>query len=277
MMLTQLIPLLRCIPKLFLACLREEILLLLQKNGPTLIILAFCSSCAAQSNSPERILAQCANAMNSQKAARSLVAEGQVSSAAEDNGNGQLTIKTSAKNQFHQEETFASGVQVSNINGAEGYWSHNGQKKAADNHTISYFQPDHIPALACLPDFASRGLQAEYVATESLNGHQIYHVKLTATPKGKSARIDAANGLLSERHVFIDTDSYTVSAVRYWIFSPNALENRSAWEAVYSDYRQVDGVLMPFHMENRVDGMKFRDVTFTNFHTDVPVTDDDFR
>jgi len=268
---------LRCIPELLSACCRKTTASALQSKSPALIVLALSCYCAAQSNSAERILAQCANAMNSPGAIRNLVAEGLVSSVAEGDETGRLTIKTSAGNQFHQEETFVSGLQVSNINGSQAYWSRNGQKRKSANQGALYFQPDHIPALACLPNPASRGLRAEYIATESLDGHEAYHLKLSASPMGKSARLDAANALLSERHIFIDAGSYTVSAIRYSVFSPNALENRSVWEAFYSDYRAVDGVLMPFHMENRVNGAKFREVTFTNFHTDVPVTDDDFR
>jgi hypothetical protein len=233
--------------------------------------------CQAQSVNGRSLLAQCSSAMNSDRAVRGLYAEGTVISAAHGDQAVRLTIKTSDSNQLHQEEEYSSGPQVSNVSRGKGSSSLRGEKKELPTHAVAFFQPDHIPALACRLGSINSEFDVEYVGLEKLGERAVHHLKLTARPKGKNARLDQVNTLISERHVFVDAANGLVASIRYWVFAPNALENHSNWQVFYSDYRPVDGVMMPFHMETHVDGNKFREVTFTSFRTDLTVTDADFQ
>jgi len=96
-------------------------------------------------------------------------------------------------------------------------------------------------------------------------------------PKGINKTADAIDAVMSEFHLFIDTSNNTVFAIRRWIFSDEAVANRSLWETYYSDYRTVGGTLMPFHIENHIAGQKLREITFDSVRPDTSIAISDFQ
>ena len=159
----------------------------------------------------------------------------------------------------------------------KGWHGPQGHQSATSSHATMYFFPDHLPALACSIPPAQRGLRVTYVGSEAINATPVFHLKLDALPRGKSQRDDAIASLLSEYHIFIDQQSYKVVKTARFVFAPDAIQNRSLWETVYSDYRSVDGVQMPFHMENFIAGRKFSTSVFTAIQTGVALPDSDFQ
>ena len=74
--------------------------------------------------------------------------------------------------------------------------------------------------------------------------------------------------LISEYHLWIDQQSFVVLKTATYLFSPNAIENRSLWETFYSEYRTVNGILMPFHLDNFLSGQSFSTTTFSSIRID---------
>lgn len=118
---------------------------------------------------------------------------------------------------------------------------------------------------------------AEYIGTEMVEGHSVSHLRFHMAARGKSKHQDAVEELLSESHVFIDSATNRVVSIRTWVFSPETVENRSVWEAVYSDYRDVDGVLMPFHIQDHIAGQPHRETVLTSVQTDANISETDFQ
>jgi hypothetical protein len=48
-------------------------------------------------------------------------------------------------------------------------------------------------------------------------------------------------------------------------------------ETFYRDYGEVNGVVMPFEIENRIAGQRAREVFLSTVRTDTPIADSDFQ
>ena len=90
----------------------------------------------------------------------------------------------------------------------------------------------------------------------------------------KGQGVEAA---LSEYHVYVDKQSLVVLKTSSFVFSPTNLQNRSIWEAYYSDYRSVRGMLVPFHVENYLDGQKIQDMVFSDVQVGMPLSNAEFQ
>ena len=235
-----------------------------------------CVFCGGQTPSPEVILARCSQAMGTPQQSLSVIAEGQV----QDEGSGQaanVRIKTRGIDDFRHERDVSGQPVISIISQGKGWHGQQGHQSAMSHHATMFFLPDHVPALACSTPLARRGLRVTYVGSEEINATPVFHLKLDALPRGKSQSLDATLSLLSEYHIFIDQQSYKVVKTAKFVFAPDAIQNRSLWETVYSDYRSVDGVQMPFHMENFIAGRKFSTSVFTTIQTGMALPDSDFQ
>jgi len=147
----------------------------------------------------------------------------------------------------------------------------------APGWTTAYFRPDHIPALACALDLTRPNMGVSYLGIEPLGQSYGHHIVFSAAPSGKSEDLEKAEDLISRFHVYLDSQSFVVLKTARFVFSPDAIENRSLWETTYGDYRNAGGVLMPFHLENYLSGQKLWDIVFTSIQKDPGISEADFQ
>lgn len=114
-------------------------------------------------------------------------------------------------------------------------------------------------------DFASplitykeEGHQLELVGEEEMNGVPVFELKLT--------REDG-------RNVRIFLDKSTGVQLRSTMTDPS---NGTEVESVSGDYRDVDGMLMPFSMENKVNGLSQMKITVATYEINPPLDDEIF-
>jgi hypothetical protein len=225
---------------------------------------------------PDVILARCSQAMGAPEASLSVIAEGQVQDEGSDHSDN-VRIKTRGISDFRHERDVNGQAVVSIVSKGKGWHGTQEHQTAMSPHATMNFLPDHIPALACSTPPAQRGLRVTYVGSEEINATPVFHLKLDISPGGKNKRVDAIASLVSEYHIFIDQQSYRVVKTSKFVFAPDALQNRSLWETTYSDYRSVNGVQMPFHIENFIASRKFSASVFTTIQTGVALPDSDFQ
>jgi outer membrane lipoprotein-sorting protein len=87
-------------------------------------------------------------------------------------------------------------------------------------------------------NYEEKGHQLELVGTEEMEGAEVYFLKLTK----EGGDVD---------HYFIDTDNFVVMKMTSKIVI-NGQETKM--EILFSNYRDVKGVLVPFTTEQRFDG-----------------------
>lgn len=223
------------------------------------------------------MLLACEQTMSGQGADRSFYAEGEIALAGDSSPSQHIVWKTKGRDLFRQEVTQGEDTTVSIVNRGHGSRNRKSHRTNLPEHATAYFRPEYIPALSCTIDHGRAGMVAEYIGQEVIAGETADHIRFTMAPNGKDRNVDEMEKIISEYHVFISTVNHRVLATRSWIFSPEAVQNHSSWETFFTDYRDVNGVLMPFHIENRLNGQKVRDIVLSAVREDASISDGDFQ
>jgi hypothetical protein len=86
-----------------------------------------------------------------------------------------------------------------------------------------------------------------YNGTTQVDGHAVYDIVVHLDPSGSSSA-GTQLGSGPTREIFVDTTTFQIVMVR------DRLPRDVRQEVHYSDYRAIDGVLMPFSVTESIDG-----------------------
>jgi hypothetical protein len=202
------------------------------------------------------------------------VATGSISFA--DGQKGTLRIETKGLNRQRFELTIGTTEITTIYNSGTGYSAQGSSPRRRLPVWVSqYRRPEHIPALSRIADYQQPTSALRYAGLETLSGISVHHIKLTSAPTDSTpAEIE---NLISEFHAFIDSHSYLVVKTITFDFSPEVMENRSKVETYFSDYRNVNGLLVPYRVTRYVEGQLYSDFVLTNVALNVGVSDADFQ
>jgi len=241
------------------------------------VLLLIPATLPAQQNTQlDSLLASCSQAMGSELAKGDLYAEGTIAYPGNEDSPAPFVWKAQHGDRVRQDVTFPAGVSTHIVNRGRGSKHQNGKRENLPAQTTSYFRSEYLPALSCLTDQMAKGIRSEYLGAETLNGVNIEHIRYIVRANGKNHQSEATEAMLSEYHVFIDSE-HKVVATRNWVFSLDGIQNRSLLENRYSDYRNVNGILMPFRIEQFLDGVKRSEAAISAVRTDVALQDSDFQ
>jgi hypothetical protein len=218
------------------------------------------------------LLSQCATAMGSALVS-DVTATGTVSSVPTGAGPGGTIVSRTKGTQFRIDTTDSNGTRTYAVSNSQGWSLSGGTRMSASYMASAYARPDYVPALACVIDVARPAMNVTYVGLEQAQGRAVFHVKFNVSA---TQQYDT-EPLISEFHVFLDQQTSTVVKVQYFVFAPNAIENRSTWENYYSDYRNVSGTLMPFHIENYLARQKVNDIVLSAILVNTGIPDSIFN
>ena len=218
------------------------------------------------------VLGLCVEAMGSTDPLTAWVVEGQVLAYGQSQALP-IVIESLGAQGYREEVSTPEGPAVAVVAGGKGESMRQQKKRTEPLHATQYHRAAHIPAAMCMPDPAmAYSLEKDAV----VNGRAAYHVKLAAAAQGKDEQEDRVDQILSEYHLYVDKQTGVALKSSFFAFSPDAIENRSTVETYYSEYRNVNGVLMPFHLETYLAGTKIRDLVFTSIRADITLTSRDF-
>ncbi len=181
-----------------------------------------------------------------------------------------LTMKTHGTDYIRNEV----GDFVFIRSGISGKTRSAGKDHRVAYHSIAYKRAEHLPALLLLSEVESPALQCILIGTETVNGVSASHIRLSVVPSDSSDV--QAEDLISETHVWIDQQGLVVKA-RIFIFSPQVLQNRSPVDLYYSDYRQIDGFLVPFHISREIARHKDSEIVFDSIDVKAKLSEADFQ
>src|SRR5204863_8589386 len=131
-----------------------------------------------------------------------------------------------------------------------------------------------IPMLSRILDYANGDIKLIDLGVTKFAGRDCREIRIAVQPSDeKMIRIE---DLMSELHVFVDMQTKQIAGTRGFIFSPEAIENRSPVDRVFSDYRLVDGIPIPFRVEQYVSGQPDQVLTWTSVRLNVGIADNVF-
>jgi len=186
-----------------------------------------------------------------------------------------LRIEHKGSRNLRQDIVF-SDHQVSYVTkGGQGYSVREGKKTSLPLWVTQFHYPEHIPAISQMADFLLPNMNLTYLGQVKVSGLPAYHIMFMLVPTDDTPSNVVAQ--ISEFHVFVDVQTSLVTKTQSYIFSPEAIENRSSAEMYYSDYRSVNGLLVPFQSSRYIAGEKYCDITFSTVNINVGLTDTDFQ
>ena len=239
------------------------------------VVVSISNLVAAQkpSRDPQAmtLLAQCAAAMGA-ASIQDMSATGTLTTADPEAQAAQITIEN--KGAAERMDIASSGdAQTYVLNGGNSWSVRQGKQAGLPYALVAYNRPEHAPVTACTQDIQNPNMSFAYVGQEKFQNGLVEHVRISLPPN----KDDNLDSLISELDVFLDTQTSVVLKTERFVFDPEAYQNHSVWATQYSDYRVVGTVLMPFHIENFLDGQKVRDVSFSSVQVNVGVPESQFQ
>jgi len=129
----------------------------------------------------------------------------------------------------------------------------------------AWFSPALLLARAAAP-----GSQASYEGQESLDGSQVIHVSVVASSTLLSnaanapPAVQAALTHMSEFDLYFDPATSLLAAVKFAIHPDTTAAIDIPVEVDFSDYRSVNGIQTPFHIQKSANGVLQLDITITS-------------
>jgi len=165
---------------------------------------------------------------------------------------GSIRVTTQGSRRLRYELVLPKQQITSVIKDGFGYYVLGNQKKNFPVWITAYQSLDHLPVLSRIAEYLNPNVKIVDVGVVTFAGRQCEDIRISIVPVELSAA--RVEDLMSELHVFVDAKSKEIAGTRGFIFSPEAIENRSPVDRVFSDYRLLNGVPTPMRIEEYTDG-----------------------
>jgi len=203
------------------------------------------------------------------------------------NASGAATFK--AKGYAESRADFAASSQ-SEIHGLDasgnpaGVWIGSPGKTDSTRHTMALHNSFSdaawfFPALTSLGVASQAGVVAKYIGSETHEGVAVQHVRLWHTANSSSSLAAIANVLprLSTMDVYLDATSSLPVALAFNAHSDKDMNMDIPIEVRYSDYQEVNGIKVPFHVQKYLNHVLVMDFTASQASINSGLTDAEFN
>jgi hypothetical protein len=187
-----------------------------------------------------------------------------------------VTIKTKGMNKIRADS--ASGGNNASViynKGREIHSSSNGWR-TANSANAEHKRIEHLPALLLAYELARSDFSTAYVGQEALNGRSVQHLSLTRV-SAIGTGVDDILTKNSRLDLFIDAQTFLIAKISFPYMATNDWRRGYPMEIFYDDYRNVNGLLVPFHQRYVYDGQPAGDMQFTSVAINQGLQDSDFE
>lgn len=152
-----------------------------------------------------------------------------------------------------------SKVYVSN--GQVGWVTRNGRKKWLTAEEVSGYVIEVNPIVGIFGAYRQNQLQLEYHGL--ISEKKYHHVTAYVVESPQTTRVPAR---ISRRfEIAIDAVTNLVASMLFFEISPKGVNPEAREEYVYSDYRSVGALLVPFLVRHFVNHQKVTEITLEHF------------
>lgn len=196
------------------------------------------------------------------------VARGRLTLVGDNPLSGAITFKTSGTEKVRSEFESPDGTVVRIVNAGSGTIQFPGKppRRLSPKNTL-FGGIRHLPAL-------SRVLNATAVARSADLKAPLLAEAAFRNPG--SAQTDAALIEVTKQRFEIDPTTGYVTKLSYTAFGDDDHMTRSRTEIVYSDYRFVQGVAVPFRQQRYVEGVLREEIALDSVEFNAVIADSDF-
>lgn len=169
-----------------------------------------------------------------------------------------------------------SGLSIRIVRGGAGSIQQpDGSVRQVLRNNTLFEHVNYIPILSLLAEFQNPAADLEIVSRAASNGtaDEVISVALGQSSDPAQAAIERQ---ISRTVFYINQASSMVDKIEYIQYSEQPRSTPLQIQEVYSDYRNVGGVAVPFHQTTLLDGQIESDIQVSNIAFNVGLSDTDF-
>jgi hypothetical protein len=190
--------------------------------------------------------------------------------------SGTVTMVAKGPNQSRVDFSLSAGKRNeirSLVNGIpQGAWTNaDGQSHRYAGHNCWTDAVWFFPVLSTLAR-ADSNVVLTYVGLENHEGVSVQHLRLYRYIPAKSPQITAVVQQLSTVDFYLDATSLLPLAIAFQTHPDDDQNPNLPVEVRFANYRNVNNVLAPLHIQKLLDGSPILDIVITTaeFNTDIP-------
>jgi hypothetical protein len=183
-----------------------------------------------------------------------------------DTDSGKVTLKALGTTDSRLDLTFSDGtrseIRISTDGTPNGSWfGLDGSVHSMARHNQITDAAWFFPPLTVISESSNPNVQVNYIGSETKNDVAVQHIRFKTHFTGVSANVDSFLSSLSTTDVYLDATSFLPIAVCFDAHPNNDAYKNIAVEIDFSDYRPVNGVQVPFHIQKFFNGPLYLDLT----------------
>lgn len=188
---------------------------------------------------------------------------------------GAVTILARGTDQFRLDAKLHDGIRSFVVNkGVGSVHRSNGQPTVLPPHNTVNLGSLTLPTVHLAAALQDHSVSVLYVDRESKDGHQVHHLRLQ---KVFPNDVDGIRSRLSRREFYIDTVTLQVVNTTDMLHPEYQFGVAYPHEMLFSDYRNVGGLMTPFSVVEIVNGQHTFAIRLNEFTLNQGLTDDDFQ
>lgn len=180
---------------------------------------------------------------------------------------GTITIQTLDFNSFRTQTTSQGSTTVMVVNGNSGFRVNSGTKRNLPVWVAESMHADSLPFSFVSSWMNQPGFEVLDMGLDSSSGTSLSHIHIEKPSDGTPLGDD--DQVIYNADVYIDPTTNTISRIHSRCFGTIGIENSLPRDVFYSDYRQVGGMLIPFHMRWVVGTHQDADIVFDSVASSV--------
>ncbi len=187
-----------------------------------------------------------------------------------------ITMKSKGLRETRVELQLPKGTNVRIVNQGQGaILRPDGSVKTLYSNNTFYEHVDHVPLLSVLAEYASGSVNLLYNGVAQVQGQPEDVIEIDFVPdlSPVSGPIFAS---MSRTLFFVNQSTSLVDKIQSTPFYEGNDKNSVTEETYLSDYRSINGLLVPFRQTLFVDGTLNTDLTFTSVNLNAGLADSEF-
>ena len=160
-------------------------------------------------------------------------------------------------------------------NGSVSSLASDGSQKPLSNPSIASLTYIASPMVFLAAAFADPSYGVQYIGLEAKYGTQVHHIRLQKTfPTDRDP--DGNMSKATRKDIFVSDSDRTVVALSDMIQPDERPWEQYQHEIVFSNYRRVSGILVPFSLSEFTAGQRTFSIEFSSVAINTGLTDSDF-
>jgi hypothetical protein len=188
-----------------------------------------------------------------------------------------ITLKTKGtrESRIEVQKSHGTNVRICNHGRAVVERPNGVLKRLLENNTAAEYV-NHIPLLSILSDYENgTSIQLLDKGTTQLKGQATHRIAISFVPAADLAQ-GSIYASMTETLFYINESTHLVDGIKYNSYAENDPSSKQDVQMYFSQYRNINGILVPFHFATYVDGTLESDVVLKSIVFNVGLSESDF-